>query len=115
MASKQTRRSISVSQDVYERLKAWCEANGRSQSDVVEQECRKFLGMAPRAQQIKGAPSTTRKTTSEVRLTSSELSEKSDWKPAIQLPARIEKIKEVAEAKQVLSPEQEKAAKIFTF
>ena len=115
MASKQTRRSISVSNDVYERLKAWCDANSDSMSNVVERETRKFLGMEPRATAPRQLPSTDRKTSSEVRLTSSTLSEKSDWVPAIELPARVEKIKEVVEAKRVLTPEQEKAAKIFTF
>jgi hypothetical protein len=36
MAKKQTRRSISVSRTTYERLKAFCEANGTSMSQFVE-------------------------------------------------------------------------------
>lgn len=36
MAKKQTRRSISVSRATYDRLKAFCEANGISMSQFVE-------------------------------------------------------------------------------
>lgn len=116
MASKQTRRSISVSHDVYERLKAWCDANHDSMSNVVEVQTRKFLGMEPRSTTAdKQSASTDRKTSTEVRVKTSELSEKSTWVPAIELPARVDTIKEVAEARKVLTPDQEKAAKIFTF
>lgn len=36
MAKKQTRRSISVSRATYDRLKSFCEANGISMSQFVE-------------------------------------------------------------------------------
>jgi hypothetical protein len=49
MAKKQTRRSISVSRGTYERLKAFCETNGVSMSEFVEQRVGDFLGRkAPR-------------------------------------------------------------------
>ena len=44
MAKKQTRRSISVSRMTYERLKAFCEANNISMSQLVENRVNDFLG-----------------------------------------------------------------------
>lgn len=44
MAKKQTRRSISVSRTTYERLKAFCETNGISMSQFVENRVGDFLG-----------------------------------------------------------------------
>jgi hypothetical protein len=44
MAKKQTRRSISVSRTTYERLKAFCEANNVSMSQLVETRVNDFLG-----------------------------------------------------------------------
>src|SRR5688572_28913731 len=44
MAKKQTRRSISVSRTTYERLKAFCEANNISMSQLVETRMNDFLG-----------------------------------------------------------------------
>lgn len=44
MAKKQTRRSISVSRSTYERLKAFCEANNVSMSQLVETRVNDFLG-----------------------------------------------------------------------
>jgi len=44
MAKKQTRRSISVSRMTYERLKAFCEANNISMSQLVETRVNDFLG-----------------------------------------------------------------------
>ena len=46
MAKKQTRRSISVSRTTYERLKAFCEANNVSMSQLVETRVNDFLGNA---------------------------------------------------------------------
>jgi len=128
MSSKQTRRSISVSQDVYDRLKAWCDANGRSQSDVVEQETRKFLGMEPRTKVSVRLPQVSAKVprvSAKVSTVSERLKEttpESTWTPAIELPAgvrnsgsRVETIKEVVESKKVEPPPGDKASKIFTF
>lgn len=47
MAKKQTRRSISVSRTTYERLKAFCEANNISMSQLVETRVNDFLGGEP--------------------------------------------------------------------
>ena len=47
MAKKQTRRSISVSRTTYERLKAFCEANNVSMSQLVETRVNDFLGNEP--------------------------------------------------------------------
>lgn len=44
MAKKQTRRSISVSRSTYERLKAFCETNNISMSQLVETRVNDFLG-----------------------------------------------------------------------
>lgn len=44
MAKKQTRRSISVSRDTYERLKSYCETQGISMSQFVETRVGDFLG-----------------------------------------------------------------------
>jgi hypothetical protein len=44
MAKKQTRRSISVSRTTYERLKAFCETNNISMSQLVETRVNDFLG-----------------------------------------------------------------------
>jgi hypothetical protein len=56
MAKKQTRRSISVSRTTYERLKAFCEANNVSMSQLVETRVNDFLGEG-------SAPTTTTPTT----------------------------------------------------
>src|SRR5262249_14686302 len=47
MAKKQTRRSISVSRTTYERLKAFCESNNISMSQLVETRVNDFLGDVP--------------------------------------------------------------------
>lgn len=47
MAKKQTRRSISVSRTTYERLKAFCETNNISMSQLVETRVNDFLGDGP--------------------------------------------------------------------
>jgi hypothetical protein len=45
MAKKQTRRSISVSRETYERLRVYCETNGISMSQFVERRVGDFLGL----------------------------------------------------------------------
>lgn len=47
MAKKQTRRSISVSRATYERLKAFCETQGISMSQVVENRIGEMLADEP--------------------------------------------------------------------
>jgi hypothetical protein len=44
MAKKQTRRSISVSRNTYEKLKMYCETQGISMSQFVETRVGDFLG-----------------------------------------------------------------------
>lgn len=44
MAKKQTRRSISVSRETYQRLRVYCETNGISMSQFVERRVGDFLG-----------------------------------------------------------------------
>jgi hypothetical protein len=59
MAKKQTRRSISVSRSTYERLKAFCETNNISMSQLVETRVNDFLGadqVAPAPAAIPSAP-----------------------------------------------------------
>ena|SRR5687768_13196452 len=46
MAKKQTRRSISVSRATYERLKSFCETQGISMSQIVENEVNEMLSHA---------------------------------------------------------------------
>lgn len=44
MAKRQTRRSISVSRQTYERLKTYCDTNQISMSQFVERRVGDFLG-----------------------------------------------------------------------
>ena len=48
MATKQKRRSVSMSGDAYSALKAFAEENDTSQSAIVEDLVRKLVGMEPR-------------------------------------------------------------------
>src|SRR5262249_5983718 len=56
MAKKQTRRSISVSRLTYERLKAFCESNHVSMSQLVETRVNDFLGAEGVADAVHPAP-----------------------------------------------------------
>jgi hypothetical protein len=47
MASKQTRRSISVRGDTYASLRRYCDASARSMSDVVEEQLAQLLSARP--------------------------------------------------------------------
>lgn len=116
MSTKQTRRSISVSGDCYDRLKAYCKRENRSMSGVVEDELRKFLGMAPRDEgQERGFVSTVEKTVSPkvpvVPLPPPPVKETTEP------PPRVDKIREVVEAKKPAIPlaAVDAASKIFTF
>lgn len=60
MAKKQTRRSISVSRTTYERLKAFCETNNISMSQLVETRVNDFLGDAPVAPAVSVMPGAPR-------------------------------------------------------
>ena len=64
MAKKQTRRSISVSRTTYERLKAFCETNHISMSQLVETRVNDFLGadvalVAPAPSSMRSPPPIT--------------------------------------------------------
>jgi len=52
MASKQTRRSVSISGDTYARLKLWCAENGKTMSGSVE-ECLSAYLLDDRKSKIK--------------------------------------------------------------
>lgn len=56
MAKKQTRRSISVSRTTYERLKSFCETNGISMSQFVENRVGDFLGEGEAAPEVAERP-----------------------------------------------------------
>lgn len=49
MSSKQTRRSVSISGALYEKLKAYCQEQGISMSGMVETLTRAHLDMTPRS------------------------------------------------------------------
>lgn len=115
MASKQTRRSISVSGALYDRLKAYCEANNDTMSNFIEARTREFFEMEPRATPSRAPSFTERKTPTEVRVTTTELSETSSWTPAIELPERVDTIRKVVESKKPTLAEVDAASKIFTF
>lgn len=44
MAKKQSRRSVSLNRNTYERLRAYCETNNLSMSQFVEKQIGDFLG-----------------------------------------------------------------------
>lgn len=44
MSRKQTRRSISVRGDIYERVKRYCDNRGISMSAFIEERILEFLG-----------------------------------------------------------------------
>ena len=48
MAKKQTRRSVSLSRQTYERLRAYCETNELSMSEFVETRIGDVLGRGAR-------------------------------------------------------------------
>jgi hypothetical protein len=113
MATKQTRRSISVSISLYERLKAKCDADNHSMSGVVESEIRKYLGMEPRDL----TPKHPVRQVAEVVLTTKELKAAPapiSWKPASE--DRVATIRAEAEKQKAAPPPPgDKASKIFTF
>ena len=71
MAKKQTRRSISVSRNMYERLKAYCETNSISMSQFVEQRVGEVLGRGPKPSQIEVRPMPVRDT--EVKVSADQI------------------------------------------
>lgn len=131
MSKKQTRRSISVSGELYDRLRAHCEANNTTCSGVVEELLRSFLGMEERAPNLKKPPvprveraappvepprvqqmkEIQAAKTKEVTLTTPVLEKNGDWK---EVDGR--KIAPTEEgAKKAGVPLPDLASKIFTF
>jgi hypothetical protein len=60
MAKKQTRRSVSLSRNTYERLKSFCELNDVSMSEFVETRIGDYLGR-PRSKGVTGDDATVKK------------------------------------------------------
>jgi hypothetical protein len=60
MAKKQTRRSVSLSRNTYERLKSFCELNDVSMSEFVETRIGDYLGR-PRSKGAVGDDATVKK------------------------------------------------------
>jgi hypothetical protein len=116
MASKQTRRSISISGESYDRLKAYCEQNNKSMSGVCEVEIRKFLDMQPRAERLARPPSSTVEKTVSPKTPVVPLPPP-PVKETTEPPPRVDKIREVVEAKKPAIPlaAVDAASKIFTF
>ncbi len=56
MAKKQTRRSISVRGDIYERVKKFCDARGISMSAFVEERILEYLDAGKSKKKGKAAP-----------------------------------------------------------
>src|ERR1700683_3129436 len=61
--AKQTRRSISISNELYDGLQLYCAENNRTGSDVVETELRKVLGIPARVRPPKSRSSIQRLST----------------------------------------------------
>ena len=73
MAKKQTRRSISVSRNTYERLKAYCETNGISMSQFVEKRVGDFLGRMPANVVTRPAPQAEPAKDPDIKLTPDQI------------------------------------------
>lgn len=132
MSRKQTRRSISVSGTVYDRLRAHVDEHGTTCSGVVEDLLREFFEMPDRDRMatIAPIPRFERKVAKKVVVTTPVLEKNGDWTeiagqtesgPA----SRVKVIKDAHEAKAAFEkkPEPDKeglkkldqASKIFTF
>lgn len=133
MSRKQTRRSISVSRETYDRLRAHAAANGTTGSGVVEDLLRGFFEMPERDQKVAVAsiPRFERAKSAKAErvmvLTTPELKPEAAW--VEKGPAdRVQVIRDMTEAKAAFEkrdePEVKKkegiipgdlASKIFTF
>lgn len=131
MSKKQTRRSISVSGEIYDRLQEYVKAQGKTGSGVVEDMLRAFFEMPERVQKevIAPIPRFERKPRAErVRvLTTPELGPEATW--VEKGPAdRVQVIRDMTEAKAAFTKKEEDppkkkegvlpgdmASKIFTF
>lgn len=142
MATKQTRRSVSISGIAYDALKEHCEKDKSSFSGVVENLIRAYLGMEIRPKEgrqfIRDPKEKSRKKASPVAAPvpppPAPAKPYLAPKPVIQIPnpparvphppvlpepkpERIELIREAVERKKSDTPQDEKsvAARIFTF
>ena len=109
MASKQTRRSISVSISCYERLKERCDRDGTSMSGVVEELVRAALGMEARDLKPRPAIKVSVKKPGVMVVTTKELAPATKWVAAPS--SRVAVIKTAAEAHVAFKPTQ-KAQKV---
>jgi hypothetical protein len=60
MATKQTRRSISVRGATYETLRQYCQENNRSMSDIVEEQLAALLGGKAKPAPVAARPAAPR-------------------------------------------------------
>lgn len=102
MASKQTRRSISVSISCYERLKERCDRDGTSMSGVVEELVRAALGMEARDLKPRPAIKVSVKKPGVMVVTAKELAPATKWVAAPS--SRVAVIKTAAEALEAFKP-----------
>lgn len=141
MASKQTRKSISITGDAYWALKARCEQDGTSMSGVCEGLIRTFLDLPEREAIARAIPRSSARPNlprsyspakdietvlKDVVIRTDSLGPDTKWVPA-KVEAgpvnRVKVIKDAHEAKAafekestpVLTESQKAAAKIFTF
>lgn len=143
MSKKQTRRSISVSGETYDRLHEYVKAKGQTGSGFIEEMLRSFFAMPERTQKevIAPIPRFERKVAApaprrpaqvgdplvggprvhEIVLTAPVLKEKTDWVEQETVTTdRVQVIRDVAEAKAEVEkkkgiPLTDMASKIFTF
>lgn len=109
MSKKQTRRSISVSRETYERLKLHVEANGGSCSAIVEDLLRPVIGLAPRVVPERAAP---KPRVREVVVATPVLEVNGDWEPR-PVPVPVRRAEPVVKQADPVLGDQ--ASKIFTF
>jgi metal-responsive CopG/Arc/MetJ family transcriptional regulator len=134
MSKKQTRRSISVSGEIYDRLQEYVKAQGKTGSGVVEDMLRAFFEMPERVQKEVIAPiprferkPPTPRVERVMVMTTPELKPEAAW--VEKGPAdRVQVIRDMTEAKVAfekkpeVKPEKKEgvilgdmASKIFTF
>lgn len=104
MASKQTRKSVSITGDAYWALRARCEKDGTSMSGVCEGLIRTFLELPERDQLAKSLPA---KPAPKLVVATKV--------PVPMVVTTKEQIGKAAEAKQENGPPIDTAGGIFTF
>jgi predicted CopG family antitoxin len=116
MASKQTRKSISITGDAYRALKARCEKDGTSMSGVSERLIREFLDLPNRDELVAKA-----RVAPKVKLVAKELAPETKWVE----PAKLDRSDQIRAAADRIEARKEEpvkkvlpddmASKIFTF